>query len=272
MTGNACGRTGFRSCGGRTEGSAGHLPLEESRYEDRDRFGPLRVLLTGLSAFLEPSPDTLTDLPRNLIGFIDNFAGTFGNQLRRPGISRRRLLGIPAITLHFPAVILDNFSNNSVDSPSDTFKLLLIPFGRIVSPGSATHLLRGHMAAAVQQDQAESQPKQYPRFHVSHPDFRYGTSNRQRKGRDQNVHPWTDFATFEEQGSLVVAQFEGCPVHDSDGARYLGRRLRGQTMNSPVCDYRSLITLLVSSLPPPRSAAAPRNGPTRSTILPDPRH
>ena len=80
MTGNACGRTGFRSCGGRTEGSAGHLPLEKSRYEDRDRFGPLRVLLTGLSAFLEPSPDTLTDLPRNLIGFIDNFAGT----LRQP--------------------------------------------------------------------------------------------------------------------------------------------------------------------------------------------
>ena len=51
--------------------------------------------------------------------------------------------------------------------------------------------------------------------------LRYDTQELWRKDRDHNVHPWTDFATFKEQGSLVVAESEGCYVYDSDGARYL---------------------------------------------------
>ena len=51
--------------------------------------------------------------------------------------------------------------------------------------------------------------------------LRYDTQDLWRKDRDHNVHPWTDFATFKEQGSLVVAESEGCYVYDSDGARYL---------------------------------------------------
>ena len=51
--------------------------------------------------------------------------------------------------------------------------------------------------------------------------LRYDTQDLWRKDRDHNVHPWTDFATFKEEGSLVVAESEGCYVYDSDGARYL---------------------------------------------------
>ena len=51
--------------------------------------------------------------------------------------------------------------------------------------------------------------------------FRYDTPELWRKDRDHNIHPWTDFATFKEEGSLVVAESEGCYVYDSEGARYL---------------------------------------------------
>ena len=51
--------------------------------------------------------------------------------------------------------------------------------------------------------------------------LRYDTQDLWRKDRDHNVHPWTDFATFKEQGSLVVAESEGCYVYDAEGARYL---------------------------------------------------
>ena len=53
------------------------------------------------------------------------------------------------------------------------------------------------------------------------PNFKYDTPGLWRKDRDHNIHPWTDFATFNEQGSLVMAESEGCYVYDSDGARYL---------------------------------------------------
>ena len=51
--------------------------------------------------------------------------------------------------------------------------------------------------------------------------LRYDTQDLWRKDRDHNVHPWTDFATFKDQGSLVVAESDGCYVYDSEGARYL---------------------------------------------------
>ena len=51
--------------------------------------------------------------------------------------------------------------------------------------------------------------------------FQYDTADLWRKDRDHNLHPWTDFSTFKEEGSLVVAESEGCYVYDSEGNRYL---------------------------------------------------
>ena len=42
-----------------------------------------------------------------------------------------------------------------------------------------------------------------------------------RKDKDHHVHPWTDFATFKNKGSLVLADAEGAYVVDSEGNRYL---------------------------------------------------
>ncbi len=42
-----------------------------------------------------------------------------------------------------------------------------------------------------------------------------------RKDRDHHIHPWTDFATFKESGSLVLTEAEGAYVSDSRGNRYL---------------------------------------------------
>ena len=41
------------------------------------------------------------------------------------------------------------------------------------------------------------------------------------KDRDHFIHPWTDFASFEEEGSLVIAEGRGAYVYDSDGRGYL---------------------------------------------------
>ena len=49
----------------------------------------------------------------------------------------------------------------------------------------------------------------------------YDTQDIWQKDKDHFVHPWTDFATFHEKGSLVVAESEGAYIFDSDGRRYL---------------------------------------------------
>lgn len=49
----------------------------------------------------------------------------------------------------------------------------------------------------------------------------YNTADIQRKDIAHHVHPWSDFATFKEQGSLVLADAEGVYVFDSEGNRYL---------------------------------------------------
>ena len=49
----------------------------------------------------------------------------------------------------------------------------------------------------------------------------YDTHDIRQKDIDHFVHPWTDFETFHEQGSLVVAESEGAYIFDSDGRRYL---------------------------------------------------
>ncbi len=42
-----------------------------------------------------------------------------------------------------------------------------------------------------------------------------------QKDIDHYVHPWTDFSTFKDTGSLVVAEAEGAYVYDADGRQYL---------------------------------------------------
>jgi len=51
--------------------------------------------------------------------------------------------------------------------------------------------------------------------------FNYDTKDIWRKDRDHVVHPWTDFATFKDEGSLILAESEGAYVLDSEGRRYI---------------------------------------------------
>ena len=39
-------------------------------------------------------------------------------------------------------------------------------------------------------------------------------------GRAHQLHPWTNFGPFEEQGSLVIERGEGCWLWDAEGRRY----------------------------------------------------
>ncbi len=50
---------------------------------------------------------------------------------------------------------------------------------------------------------------------------RYDTEDLRQKDKDHFIHPWTDFSTFKEEGSLVLAESEGAYVFDSDGNRFL---------------------------------------------------
>ena len=51
--------------------------------------------------------------------------------------------------------------------------------------------------------------------------FNYDTQDIWQKDKDHFIHPWTDFSTFKEEGSLVVAESEGAYIYDSDGNRFL---------------------------------------------------
>lgn len=42
-----------------------------------------------------------------------------------------------------------------------------------------------------------------------------------RMDRDHYIHPWTDFSTFKETGSDVIAEGDGIYVFDADGKRYI---------------------------------------------------
>ena len=50
---------------------------------------------------------------------------------------------------------------------------------------------------------------------------KYDTKDLWQKDRDHYIHPWTDFATFKETGSDVIAEGKGIYVYDSDGKRYI---------------------------------------------------
>ena len=51
--------------------------------------------------------------------------------------------------------------------------------------------------------------------------FAYDTEDLWRKDRDHFIHPWTDFATFKEEGSTVMAESDGVYVFDTDGNRFM---------------------------------------------------
>ena len=39
--------------------------------------------------------------------------------------------------------------------------------------------------------------------------------------KDHHMHPFTDFSSFKEEGSMIIAEAKGCYVSDSEGNRYL---------------------------------------------------
>ena len=49
----------------------------------------------------------------------------------------------------------------------------------------------------------------------------YNTDDLKRKDINHNIHPWTNFATFKDEGSLVMAQSNGNYVYDTEGNKYL---------------------------------------------------
>ncbi len=51
--------------------------------------------------------------------------------------------------------------------------------------------------------------------------FNYDTKAIWQKDKDHHIHPWTDFSTFKEKGSMVVAESEGSYIYDSEGNKYL---------------------------------------------------
>ena len=51
--------------------------------------------------------------------------------------------------------------------------------------------------------------------------FQYDTQDIWQKDKDHHIHPWTDFETFNDKGSLILAESEGAHVIDSEGNRYL---------------------------------------------------
>ena len=49
----------------------------------------------------------------------------------------------------------------------------------------------------------------------------YDNDDLRQKDRDHNIHPWTDFATFKQEGSEVMAEAEGVYVYNAEGERYM---------------------------------------------------
>ena len=56
---------------------------------------------------------------------------------------------------------------------------------------------------------------------MSAPLKKYDTKALWEKDRDHNIHPWTDFASFKDEGSLVMSHSDGAYVFDSDGNRFM---------------------------------------------------
>jgi len=51
--------------------------------------------------------------------------------------------------------------------------------------------------------------------------LKYDTKQIWQWDHDHWVHPWTDFSSFKEKGSTVIAEAEGPYIYDGDGNRYI---------------------------------------------------
>ncbi|MCR8923146.1 aminotransferase [Dasania sp. GY-MA-18] len=51
--------------------------------------------------------------------------------------------------------------------------------------------------------------------------LKYNTEALRKKDKDHFIHPFTDFSTFNKEGSLVMADSEDIYVRDSDGKKYI---------------------------------------------------
>jgi len=51
--------------------------------------------------------------------------------------------------------------------------------------------------------------------------MKYDSKALWRMDRDHYIHPWTDFETFKQTGSDVIAEGDGIYVFDADGKRYI---------------------------------------------------
>ncbi len=51
--------------------------------------------------------------------------------------------------------------------------------------------------------------------------FPYDTKDIRTKDKDHFIHPWTDFSTFQQEGSEVIVESEGAYIFNSDGDRFL---------------------------------------------------
>ena len=52
------------------------------------------------------------------------------------------------------------------------------------------------------------------------PQKKYNTQDLRQKDIDHNIHPWTNFASFKDEGSLVMSHSDGAYVFDSDGREF----------------------------------------------------
>ena len=53
------------------------------------------------------------------------------------------------------------------------------------------------------------------------PQKKYDTQALRQKDIDHNIHPWTNFASFKDEGSLVMSHSDGAYVFDSDGNKFI---------------------------------------------------
>mgnify|MGYP001407831260 FL=1 len=42
-----------------------------------------------------------------------------------------------------------------------------------------------------------------------------------QQDKDHFIHPWTDFSTFKDEGSLVLTDGSGITLTDSEGKQYM---------------------------------------------------
>tara|TARA_B100002003_G_C14130861_1_gene543926 strand:+ start:728 stop:2128 length:1401 start_codon:yes stop_codon:yes gene_type:complete len=49
----------------------------------------------------------------------------------------------------------------------------------------------------------------------------YDTKSIWRKDKDHHIHPWIDFSTFKDEGSMIMSNSDGAYVFDSEGNKYI---------------------------------------------------